>query len=93
MENSEILGFQFDPKKACNKAFQPDSSLGENWETCWLADSEPSTTTQSKASADTLCMCFNCIQILTMRERLCHHELNEFLFKTKKLDLYLLNDT
>ena len=36
MENSEILGFQFEP----TKALQPDSSLGESWETCLSADSE-----------------------------------------------------
>ena len=40
MENSENLGFQFEP----TKAFQPDSNLGENWEICSSADSEPSTT-------------------------------------------------
>ena len=89
MENSEILGFQFESSKASNKALQPDSSLGENWETCSSADSEPSTTTQSKASADIWCMCLNCIQILTTS----HHELNKFVFKIKKLCIYLLNDT
>ena len=41
MENSEILGFQFEP----TKALQPDSSSGENWETCSSADSEPNATT------------------------------------------------
>ena len=53
MENSEILGFQFEP----NKVLQPDSSLGENWETCSSVDGEPSTTTRNEASADTWCMC------------------------------------
>ena len=45
MENSEILGFQFEPTKGP----QPDLSLGENWETCSSADSEPSTTTRNEA--------------------------------------------
>ena len=36
MENSEILGFQFEP----TKALQPDSSSGESWEICLSADSE-----------------------------------------------------
>ena len=44
MENSEILGFQFES----NKALQPDSNSGENWETCSSADSEPSTTKRNK---------------------------------------------
>ena len=40
MENSEVLGFQFEP----TKALRPDSSSGKSWETCSSADSEPSTT-------------------------------------------------
>ena len=43
MENSEVLGFQFEP----TKALQPDPNSGENWETCLSADSEPSTTMQN----------------------------------------------
>ena len=31
MENSEILGFQFEP----NKALQTDSRSGESWEICF----------------------------------------------------------
>ena len=90
MENSEFLGFQFEP----TKALQPDSSSGENWETCSSADSEPSTTTRSEASADTWCMCFNCLQVLTTKECLCYYELNACdYFKIKKLYTYLLNDT
>ena len=46
-----------------NKAFQPDPSSGESWETCSSADSEPSTTRRNEASVDTWCMCFNCSQI------------------------------
>ena len=56
MENSEILGFQFEP----TKALQPDSNLGKNWETCSSADSEPSLTTGNEASADTWCTAFRC---------------------------------
>ena len=58
-ENSEILGFQFEP----TKALQPDSSSGESWKTRSSADSKPSATTRNEASADTWCMCFNYIQI------------------------------
>ena len=90
MENSEILGFQFEP----TKALQPDWSSCENWETCSSVDSEPSTNTQNEASADTWCMCLNCIQMLTTKECLCYHELNELnackYFKIKKLYIYLL---
>ena len=59
MENSEILGFQFEPTKALQSLIP---SLSESWETCSLADIER-TTRQSKASVDTWCMCFNCSQI------------------------------
>ena len=59
MENSEILGFQFEP----SKALQPDSSSDESWETCSSANSEPSTTRRNKVSGDTWCMRFNCSQI------------------------------
>ena len=90
MQNSEILGFQFEP----TKALQSDSSSGENWENRSSPDSEPSTTTRNKASADTWCMCFDCIQMLTTKECLCYHELNACeYFKIKKLYIYLLNDT
>ena len=40
MENSEILGFQFEP----TKALQPDSSSGESLEIFSSADSELSET-------------------------------------------------
>ena len=59
MENSAILGFQFEP----TKALQPDPSSGESWETFSSANSEPSTTRRNEASVDTWCMCFNCNQI------------------------------
>ena len=59
MENSEVLGFQFEP----TKALRPDSSSGKSRETCSSADSEPSTTKRSEASVDTWCMCFNYSQI------------------------------
>ena len=59
MENSEILGFQFE----LTKALQSDSSSGKSWETCSPADSEPSTTRQNEASVDAWCMCLNCSQI------------------------------
>ena len=36
MDNSEILGFQFEP----NKALQPDSSSDERLETCLSAEGE-----------------------------------------------------
>ena len=49
MENSEILGFQFE----LIKALQPDSSLGEGLVICSSAESEPSTFRQNKASVDT----------------------------------------
>ena len=88
MKNSEILGFQLEP----TKALQPDSSLGENCETCSSADSEPSTTTRNEASAHTWCMRFNCIQMLTVKECLWYHELNAYeYFKIRKLYIYLLN--
>ena len=56
MENSEILGFQFESVKA----LQPDSKSGESWGICSTANSEPSTTRRNGASVDTWCMCFNC---------------------------------
>ena len=59
MENSEILSFKFET----SKALQPDSSLGEGWETCLSADNEPSTTRQNKASGDAWCTCLNSSQI------------------------------
>ena len=59
MENSEILGFQYE----VTKALQSDPSLGESWETCLSPDSEPSTTRQNEASVGTWYMCFNCSQI------------------------------
>ena len=87
MENNEILGFQFEP----TKALQPDSGSCENWETCSSVDIEPSTNTQNEASADTWCICLNCIQMLTTKECLCYHELNACkYFKIKKLYIYLL---
>ena len=71
MENSEILGFQFEP----TKTLQPESSLDESWETC-STDSEPSTTRQNEASVDTWCMYLNCSQMPTTKECLCCHELD-----------------
>ena len=59
MENSEILGSQFEPIKA----LQPDLSSGKSCKTCSSADNEPSTTGQNEAAVDTWCMCFNCSQI------------------------------
>ena len=59
MENSEILGFQFEP----TKAIQPDPSSGKNWETCSSVDSEPSTARGNETSVDTWSMFFNCSQI------------------------------
>ena len=49
MQNSEILGFQFE----LTKALQPDPSSGESSETSSSADSEPSTTRRNEASLDT----------------------------------------
>ena len=51
MENSEILGFQFEP----NKAIQPDSSSSESWEIFSLAGSEISIFRRNEASVDHLC--------------------------------------
>ena len=51
MENSEILGFQFEP----TKALQPDSCSGESWKIFLSADSELSIFKQNEASADHLC--------------------------------------
>ena len=51
MQNSEILGFQFEP----NKALQADSSSGKSWETYSSADSKPNTFRRNKALVDTLC--------------------------------------
>ena len=47
MENSEILGFQFET----TKAIQPDSSSGESWEICSSGD----TFRQNEALVATLC--------------------------------------
>ena len=69
MENSEILGFQFES----TKALQPYSSSDESWETCSI-DSKPSTTRRNKASVDTWCMCPNCTQMPTKKECFCYHE-------------------
>ena len=88
MENSEFLGFQFEP----TKALQPDSSSGESWEICSSADSEPSTLRRNKASVDTCWHhVFECSQILTTKECLCYHELNTCEhFKIRRLYIYLL---
>ena len=51
MENSEILGFQFEP----TKALQPDLCSGESWKIFSSADSELSIFRQNKASVDHLC--------------------------------------
>ena len=51
MQNSEILGFQFEP----NKALQADSSSGKSWETYSSADSKPNTFRRNKALVDILC--------------------------------------
>ena len=59
MQNSEILGLQFE----LTKTLQPGSSSGKSWETCLSADIEPSTTRQNQASVNTWCMRFNCNQI------------------------------
>ena len=89
MENSEIVGFQFEPTKAPKS----DSSSGEIWETCSSADSEPNTPRRNEASVDTWCMCFNYSQMLTMKECLCYHELNSCnYFKIKGLYIYLLTN-
>ena len=48
MENSEILGFQFEP----NKALQPDSRSGECWEIFSLAGSEISIFRRNEVSVD-----------------------------------------
>ena len=46
----------------------PDSMSGKNWKTSSSADCEPSTTRQNKASVDTWCICFICIQIPATKE-------------------------
>ena len=51
MENSEILGFQFEP----TKALQPDSSSGKSWEIFSSADSDLSIFRRNEASVDHLC--------------------------------------
>ena len=51
MENSEILGFQFEP----NKALQPDSRSGESWEIFSLAGSEISIFRRNEVSVDHWC--------------------------------------
>ena len=85
MENSEILGFQFEPAKA----LQPDSSSGESWETFSSADSEPSTTSQNEVSVDTWCKCFNCSQMPITKDCLSYHKLNACkYFKIKRLHIY-----
>ena len=65
MENSEILGFQFEP----TKALQPDSSSGESLGIFSSADSELSEMKHQLI----ICaiMCFNCSQISTTKECLC----------------------
>ena len=86
MENSEILGFQFEP----TKTLQPDSCSGGSLETCSPADSEASTTKRKKTSVDTWCMCFNRNQSAT-KECMCYHELNACeYFKIKRPYVYLL---
>ena len=73
MENSEILGFQFEP----TRALQPESSLDESWETR-STDSEP-------ASVDTLCIYLDCSQMPATKECLCCHELDACdYFKLKR---------
>ena len=56
MENSETLGFQFEP----TKEFQSDSSSGESWGSCTSADSELRATRRNEASVDNWCMSLNC---------------------------------
>ena len=48
MENSEILGFQFEP----TKALQPDSGLSESYEIFSSADSELNIFRRNEASVD-----------------------------------------
>ena len=65
MENSEILGFQFQPTKALkpdsiliqsdSALIQPDLSSKESWEIFSLADSELSIFRWNEASVDHLC--------------------------------------
>ena len=87
MENSEILGFQFQP----TKALQSDSNLGESWETCSSADSEPCTARRNEASVDTWCMCVNYNQMPTTKECFCCHELDAWDYsKIKGFYIYLL---
>ena len=59
MENSEVIGFQFEP----TNALQPNSISSKSWETCSSADCEPSTTRRKEASVDTWRMRFNCSEI------------------------------
>ena len=58
-ENSEILGFQFEP----TKVLQPDSSSDESWETYSSAENKPCTNRRNEASAGSWCLCFNCSQM------------------------------
>ena len=48
MENSEILGFQFEP----DKALQPDSRSGESWGIFSLAGNEISIFRRNEVSVD-----------------------------------------
>ena len=50
MENSEILGFQFEPTKG-----EASSSLGKSWEIFSSADIELSISRWNEASVDNLC--------------------------------------
>ena len=85
MENSEILGFQFE----LIKVLQSDSSLGEGLEICSSSDSEPSTFRQNKASVDT--WCHHVFQTPATKKCLCYDELNTCkYFKIRRLYIYLL---
>ena len=83
MENSEILGFQFEP----TMALQLDSSQGNSWEIFSSADSEPSTFRQKEASVD---ICFNHSQIPATKECLCYHEFSMCEYFKIRLYIYLL---
>ena len=69
MENSEVIGFQFEP----TNALQPDSISGKSWETCSSADCRA--LLGEKEHQLILGVCVSTV-VKSTTKYLCYHELN-----------------
>ena len=88
MENSEILGFQFEP----TKKLQLDSSSGKSWEIFLSADSELRIFKRNEASVDHLCYYLFQLQSNANNEGvlLLTWIKHMRIFKIRRLYIYLL---